>query len=534
MTVGLSHEKLLAAMNSSYDFVLESITDGFALFDPYDRLTFCNSRFSSMMSPDTRGPLPPGSQYEWILRRLLDHNGIALGGLHAESWLASQLDRHRKPGESYLQARSDGRIMQITERRALDGGIISICSDVTDFERAVLNSIEDARRFSHSFEAPPVVYWEEDWSGFKIQIDHLLNSGKKDIRRFLNSSPEIRTLLAKEIRWKGFDSSAIDLYRADNRRSLENFLSPAPIASFAAYPDAIASFLEGRRQVSRDTTDWAVDGTELHLIESFQLPSNDDTSWSSVMASSQPIIDFRQGMVAPEGNGSAASGRSLEKFQTTFFPVRHGPASAKLLDFKSIQAATFETVLDTLSVAVLLIGANLKIIHANTAAQTLLEAGDPIGSLAGVLKPQSQQVRAALRAVLQTTSITTVAAGDHSHRIPAPSANGDPFILHVLTLKHRPMPVGLSLKAIAAIFVTPAIGQSESPDAALAALFNLTRMETRVLSEVAAGNTLATVARTLNIGSSTVRTHLLKVFSKTGTRRQADLVRLVASLAFPL
>jgi DNA-binding CsgD family transcriptional regulator len=38
----------------------------------------------------------------------------------------------------------------------------------------------------------------------------------------------------------------------------------------------------------------------------------------------------------------------------------------------------------------------------------------------------------------------------------------------------------------------------------------------------------------LGIGESTVKTHLHRVFSKTGTSRQADLVKLVASFSSPL
>ena len=534
MTVGIWHEKLLAAVGSSYHFVLESISDGFAVFDPYDRMIFCNSRFSNMMSSEIGRPVIPGSQYEWILRRLLDESRIALDGLHAEDWLAAQLAKHRNPGEPYLQIRSDGRAIQITERRTHDGGSVAVCTDVTDFQKAALTSIEEAKKLNHYFDAPPVAIWEEDWSRLKIRIDQLLNAGVTDIRNYLKSKPELQVELVKEIRWKGFDDTAIDLYRADSRRALEKYLSPAPVTAFVAYPDAIASFLEGHRQVGIDTTDRAVDGTELLLVETFQLPKNNGSNWSSVMASSQPIVELKQVMIDSNKNSGVPTERSPEKGQNSIFPVQRSSVTSRMLDIKSMEAATFETVLNTLSVAVLLIGANLKIIHANSAAQTLLEAGDPIGSHDGALKPQSQQVTAALRAVLPNTARTKTAIGDYSHRIPAQSANGDPYVLHVLTLKHRSMPAELTLSAIAAIFVTPAIGQSQSPDAALAALFNLTRAEARVLSEIASGSTLPDVARTLNIGASTVKTHLLKIFSKTGTHRQADLVRLVVSLTFPL
>jgi DNA-binding CsgD family transcriptional regulator len=45
---------------------------------------------------------------------------------------------------------------------------------------------------------------------------------------------------------------------------------------------------------------------------------------------------------------------------------------------------------------------------------------------------------------------------------------------------------------------------------------------------------VAEVAEALGIAESTVKTHLHHLFAKTGTKRQADLVELVASYTSPL
>jgi DNA-binding CsgD family transcriptional regulator len=60
----------------------------------------------------------------------------------------------------------------------------------------------------------------------------------------------------------------------------------------------------------------------------------------------------------------------------------------------------------------------------------------------------------------------------------------------------------------------------------LRALFELTPAEARVARGIAAGETLIGVAEALGILSSTARTHLHRVFEKTGTKRQAELVKL--------
>ena len=54
-----------------------------------------------------------------------------------------------------------------------------------------------------------------------------------------------------------------------------------------------------------------------------------------------------------------------------------------------------------------------------------------------------------------------------------------------------------------------------------------------LLALVNAG-TVAEVAGLLGISEGTVRNHLHRLFAKTGTRRQAELVKLVGGLASPL
>ncbi|MFX9138885.1 helix-turn-helix transcriptional regulator, partial [Acinetobacter baumannii] len=51
---------------------------------------------------------------------------------------------------------------------------------------------------------------------------------------------------------------------------------------------------------------------------------------------------------------------------------------------------------------------------------------------------------------------------------------------------------------------------------------------------VCEGQTRADIAAMLGISVSTVKTHLIHVFDKTGCRRQVDLVRLAKSLTFPV
>jgi DNA-binding NarL/FixJ family response regulator len=59
-------------------------------------------------------------------------------------------------------------------------------------------------------------------------------------------------------------------------------------------------------------------------------------------------------------------------------------------------------------------------------------------------------------------------------------------------------------------------------------------MEVSVLFAIVEAGGVPEAAGELGIARSTVRTHLLHIFAKTGARRQAELVKLVAGLSNPL
>ena len=72
------------------------------------------------------------------------------------------------------------------------------------------------------------------------------------------------------------------------------------------------------------------------------------------------------------------------------------------------------------------------------------------------------------------------------------------------------------------------------PLEAIAKLYKLTPMELRVLFAIVQVGGVPEVAAMMGSSGSTIRTHLRRLFSKTGTDRQADLVKLVAAYVNPL
>ncbi|TAM11676.1 MAG: PAS domain-containing protein [Rhodanobacter sp.] len=83
--------------------------------------------------------------------------------------------------------------------------------------------------------------------------------------------------------------------------------------------------------------------------------------------------------------------------------------------------------------------------------------------------------------------------------------------------KHRPS---------VAVFVRDTEGKAHPPIRLTQQLFQLTPAETALAIQLANGLSLEEAAEALNIRRNTARAHLRSIFSKTGVRRQTELVRL--------
>ncbi len=77
------------------------------------------------------------------------------------------------------------------------------------------------------------------------------------------------------------------------------------------------------------------------------------------------------------------------------------------------------------------------------------------------------------------------------------------------------------------IYLRDAASKSLASTAVAKQLFNLTPAETALAMELTNGLSLEEAAEALNIRRNTARAHLRSIFSKTGVRRQTELVRIM-------
>lgn len=191
------------------------------------------------------------------------------------------------------------------------------------------------------------------------------------------------------------------------------------------------------------------------------------------------------------------------------------------------EAALIETI-DHLEIGVLLVAKTGRLVFANLPGRRMIEDGRLFREVGGRLRATStvadRTIFDHLRAIGGSTGTT---ADDHAIRLSDETEGG--WTATVLPLsndrlgrKDEPQ------AAVAAIFVRSPSPAVVSPLETLARRYKLTASEIRVVEATLRLNGLDAIAEALGIARSTVKTHLNRVYRKSGTRNQAELIRLIA------
>lgn len=177
-------------------------------------------------------------------------------------------------------------------------------------------------------------------------------------------------------------------------------------------------------------------------------------------------------------------------------------------------------MLHRLSDGILLVDARSRILFANLAAEALLKEGTGLLVQDGRLAARASSDTALLRSL--------ISGGTHagpSGTLALVCRGGRRLSVMVLPLHIETS--WLTLPPAAIVLVKdPAASEMPSPEQ-IQRLFDLTPAQAALAREILNGNGIKTAAQRLQISRSTARTHLLAVFQKTGTNRQAELVRLI-------
>lgn len=118
---------------------IESLSDGFALFDADDRLILCNRAFLRLF-PAIEPISQDSPEFAEMASRVAITGSTIGAAMAPDRWLSDRVEWHRRAEGAHVQALGDGRWIQINELRTSDGGIVGIYTDITSVKA------EDARQ----------------------------------------------------------------------------------------------------------------------------------------------------------------------------------------------------------------------------------------------------------------------------------------------------------------------------------------------------------------------------------------------------
>jgi DNA-binding CsgD family transcriptional regulator len=207
----------------------------------------------------------------------------------------------------------------------------------------------------------------------------------------------------------------------------------------------------------------------------------------------------------------------------------------KVLQLQKVEVAVFGDTLDGLAAGLFLVDAGARISFANAAGRTMLSDADVVASPRGCLAPADAQAERRLREVFALAGGGDQAIKGGGIAIPLLARSGAPYVAHVLPLTSGSRrAAGINYDAVAAVFVRSAALDLGALTEAMGRLYGLSPAELRALQAVIDIGGVSRAASALGISEATVKTHLQRIFEKTGTRSQVDLIKLVADQASPL
>lgn len=157
IAVDITEQKILAERSATADMrlrdAIETISEAFVLWDARNCLVMCNTKFQRFHNLPSDA-IVPGTAYAHVMAKGTApdiQTQIAVG------------ERQQAGARTYEARLSDGRWLQINERRTKDGGFVSVGTDITtlkkheeqlmDSERRLMATVADLRKSRQTLEA---------------------------------------------------------------------------------------------------------------------------------------------------------------------------------------------------------------------------------------------------------------------------------------------------------------------------------------------------------------------------------------------
>ncbi|QDL55135.1 PAS domain S-box protein [Rhodoferax aquaticus] len=169
---------------------IDVINEAFVLYDPQDRLVFCNEKYRRLYS-QSADLIVPGATFESIVRGGAERGQYpaALGDIDA--WVAERVAIHRAGDTELEQRLDDGRWVRVVERRMADGHIVGFRVDMTALKNSTEQAQEASARLADTAAAlQSVLDSAVNVAIFATDLDRIVTVFNQGAQRMLGYNPE--------------------------------------------------------------------------------------------------------------------------------------------------------------------------------------------------------------------------------------------------------------------------------------------------------------------------------------------------------
>jgi DNA-binding CsgD family transcriptional regulator/PAS domain-containing protein len=185
----------------------------------------------------------------------------------------------------------------------------------------------------------------------------------------------------------------------------------------------------------------------------------------------------------------------------------------------------------TLGVGVVLLGGDHRVVYSSRAAQRILGLGLGLELEEGRLRCGAAKDQAQLRTHIEAQGQLAGRPGylsGQSMTLSRPSRGAAPLSLTIAPYQNRlEVRTLISTGGRVLVLLFDPSFRAPTREQALQQIYGLSPAESELAAALAGGQRLDDVARERGLSKETLRSRLRRVFAKTGTRRQAELMRLL-------
>lgn len=187
-----------------------------------------------------------------------------------------------------------------------------------------------------------------------------------------------------------------------------------------------------------------------------------------------------------------------------------------------LERSLYREAVNSLSIGTLMVNRKNEIISVDEAASRIIASNPELSIRASRLHCTNRASDTMLKNLIDQGLASNTVNFSQALRLP----NAPHLSLLVQRTKSYSLQAGDASPALA-VHISDSRMESRTPESQVMALYGLTYTEAALAIHLAHGHTLVEASRMLGLSEQTTRTYSKQIFAKTGTRRQASLVRLL-------